>query len=1030
MRNVFSFCSLIVVLFGCFLPGLPAEAYEVNNLTKLTNGPIQESEPVFNADGTKIAYRYLHPPYSWANCDIWVMNIDGSGKAQITTDSRGEFSPRFAPDGRITYNKEFGSNDYDLWIVNADGSSPHLLIGGSYRQTLCRWHPAGNEIVYSSEYQLGGPLEIWTANSDGSGKLRLTDHTVDGYGQNSPVYSRSGNLIAYANYANSSASTDIWVMNSDGSGKHQIIFDASGQNPMFWWPDDSRIGYVQDGDLWLHNLSTSTDELLLSMGGGSFDWCDLSPDGTKLVFDWADASGQHIWIGDVTGSNLPPVATDDFVTTAMNTYVEFYILDNDFDPDGDPYAITSVDSPTYGILLWCDPDGQCAYLPDEGFVGTDSFEYEISDGSLSATATVTITVIEPATIKGTVKDADTDKKIPDVLIVADGRWTHTDSKGRYELTGLTPGEITVKASKTGYEPKEQTVTLGPGEKREVNLLLKPARLRLIIDTDPAMGDSDPDDITALIYAFGYASEHSDCEIEGITYGYGNFGDQILDADGTPGGEQMLNYYLLQINKMLEVLREGGVIDSYPDVRRGHKMSETWQNAGEPVPNGATEFMIEKVGDNPGQITIVALGTLTNVATAMANYKKNDPNSPQKFLQDCRDVWIIGGAIDCLGNVIDCDTGGCSLLWAEWNIWRDRVAAEYVFSHTVRPGGFPKIKIVPLNATFRYGVVENSHINNLPKTRVGDYLRFPLHWWIRQENIFDQRQLDPAEYEDEKIAFARIANVIGGGFPPYDTIGLALVIEPSLAIATQIKSHKVFVDTFTGSTGVNDDLSDREKVDIFYDFYNEMDQMTERIIYQWGKSDQASSQNSQYFDCSEADYVVKYWEFGDQYAGPEDVFSMDPYSYGHLPVGVAIYTGDIWVDVKAEYRGRLFFDVPSFDGEVDNVKLHIYCDTKSQEPLTFLPYLNHKVEIFGCDAYSNSAIDIWNSADNKQRYAGPTTIGTLQAWRTVDLGKDAAVDLQNAKGGRFAILLAEQDDDTNCAWFDTSVDWKAYLECEF
>jgi len=307
MRNVFSFCSITAVFCVCSLLGLAARAYEVENLTKLTDGPIGESGCTFNTSGTKIAYRNLHSPYFWANCDIWVMNIDGSGKAQITTDSRGEFDPRFAPDGRITYNKEFGSNDYDLWIVNADGSSPHLLIGGPYRQTLCRWHHNGNEIVYSSEYQWGGPLEIWTADSDGFGKIRLTDHAVDGYGQNNPVYSRSGNLIAYANYATSSANANIWVMNSDGSGKHQITFDTSGQNPMFWWPDDSRIGYVQDGDLWLHNFSTSKDELLpISMVSGNLGWCDLSPDGTKLVFDWADVSGQHIWIGDVTSGSQEP----------------------------------------------------------------------------------------------------------------------------------------------------------------------------------------------------------------------------------------------------------------------------------------------------------------------------------------------------------------------------------------------------------------------------------------------------------------------------------------------------------------------------------------------------------------------------------------------------------------------------------------------------------------------------------------------------------------------------------------------------
>ena len=368
MRNVFTFCSITAVLCVCSLLGSAARAYEVENLTKLTDGPIGESGCTFNASGTKIAYRNLHSPYFWANCDIWVMNIDGSGKDQITTDSRGEFGPSFAPDGRITYTKEFGSNDYDLWIVNADGSNPHSLIGGSYRQQNCRWHPNGTKIVYESEYKWGGPTEIWTANPDGSGKVRLTDHTVDGYGQYNPVYSRSGSVIAYANYASSSASPDIWVMNSDGSGKHQITFDASGQNPMFWWPDDSRIGYVQDGDLWLHNLSTSTDELLLSMGGGSIDWCDLSPDGTKLVFDWADASGQHIWIGDVTGGGPPPQLPD-FSIEDVN------VVQVVFDPDinGDS-KIDLVAGKSTAVLVRVKMEG------DEVLAGSDLVKVELIFG--------------------------------------------------------------------------------------------------------------------------------------------------------------------------------------------------------------------------------------------------------------------------------------------------------------------------------------------------------------------------------------------------------------------------------------------------------------------------------------------------------------------------------------------------------------------------------------------------------------------------------------------------------------------------
>jgi Tol biopolymer transport system component len=275
---------------------LSAKGYQVTNLTQLTNGPIYETGPVFNSDGTKIAYRYFTPPYSptyWNKCDIWKMNIDGSSQTQITTASNGEFNPSFAPDGRITYTKEFGSNEYDIWIANSDGSNPHELVGGSLRQNECRWHPSGNKIVYGSEY-ISNASEIWTADADGTNRIKLIDHTTDGYNQVFPIYSRSGSMIAYSNQITQGSSYDIWVMNTDGSNKHSVVSGAGNQYLMFWWSDDSMLGYMQDDKIWLYNFGTHTSELLLSVPGQSVGWADLSPDGSKLAFDVG-----HIWTGDV-----------------------------------------------------------------------------------------------------------------------------------------------------------------------------------------------------------------------------------------------------------------------------------------------------------------------------------------------------------------------------------------------------------------------------------------------------------------------------------------------------------------------------------------------------------------------------------------------------------------------------------------------------------------------------------------------------------------------------------------------------------
>jgi hypothetical protein len=67
-------------------------------------------------------------------------------------------------------------------------------------------------------------------------------------------------------------------------------------------------------------------------------------------------------------------------------------LDGDFDPDGDMLAALRCSDPLHGSLTLY-ANGSFTYTPQSGFVGEDTFTYQLTDGQdLSAPATVTITV--------------------------------------------------------------------------------------------------------------------------------------------------------------------------------------------------------------------------------------------------------------------------------------------------------------------------------------------------------------------------------------------------------------------------------------------------------------------------------------------------------------------------------------------------------------------------------------------------------------------------------------------------------------
>ncbi|WP_199619761.1 nucleoside hydrolase [Paenibacillus alkalitolerans] len=99
--------------------------------------------------------------------------------------------------------------------------------------------------------------------------------------------------------------------------------------------------------------------------------------------------------------------------------------------------------------------------------------------------------------------------------------------------------------------------------------------------------------------------------------------------------------------------------------------------GEPGPGHAAKFMVEQVRSMPGQVTIIAVGTLVNLALAVMM----DP----EFAKLVGKVLVMGGAVTVPGNV----TGQ-----AEANIYRDPEAAEYVFR-----AGLP-ITLVGLDVTMK------------------------------------------------------------------------------------------------------------------------------------------------------------------------------------------------------------------------------------------------------------------------------------------------------------------------------------------
>lgn len=103
-----------------------------------------------------------------------------------------------------------------------------------------------------------------------------------------------------------------------------------------------------------------------------------------------DASLAERAFGDGGGSNSAPTAVDDEASTDAGQAVTINVLTNDSDVDNDDLEVDLVDDPANGTAS---TNGTTVtYTPDAGFTGDDSFDYRITDGTLTASATITVTV--------------------------------------------------------------------------------------------------------------------------------------------------------------------------------------------------------------------------------------------------------------------------------------------------------------------------------------------------------------------------------------------------------------------------------------------------------------------------------------------------------------------------------------------------------------------------------------------------------------------------------------------------------------
>jgi len=152
-----------------------AGAADATNLTN--NDATIDDDPAWSPDGQTIVFTShdrTDNPLNSVTAEIYVLSADGSGTPiRLTFNTEEERSPTWSPDGtRLAFSCRRGGADFEICVMNADGSNQIQLTDNAVGDLTPTWSPDGQQIMFHRP--VAGRLQLFVMNADGTNQHQLT----------------------------------------------------------------------------------------------------------------------------------------------------------------------------------------------------------------------------------------------------------------------------------------------------------------------------------------------------------------------------------------------------------------------------------------------------------------------------------------------------------------------------------------------------------------------------------------------------------------------------------------------------------------------------------------------------------------------------------------------------------------------------------------------------------------------------------------------------------------------------------------
>ena len=310
--------------------------------------PVPAQAQVTSVNG-QIAYVVCGPglntPFNADQCDIWVMDPDGTGQTNLTnTPDRNEVSPAWSLDGtRIAcfegWSYLYGSSEAKLMGMDANGANrTEYATTTTYPYVSTpTWSPGGAQIAFV-RYADIVVVDLTTGSETTISRPASFRNVLLDADEFEPAWSPDGGKIAFVGVRDErypdpitgtptqGAQYEIAIVNPDGSDEQIISAGDPGTDRAnyleedrapAWSPDGSMVVFMSQAQvpsccgpwqIWAVNRDGSGATNLTNDPAVNELWPSWSPDGTQIVFSRSAGTGFDLYTMPAPTS-LPLTAT-------------------------------------------------------------------------------------------------------------------------------------------------------------------------------------------------------------------------------------------------------------------------------------------------------------------------------------------------------------------------------------------------------------------------------------------------------------------------------------------------------------------------------------------------------------------------------------------------------------------------------------------------------------------------------------------------------------------------------------------------